>query len=818
MVKNYILIALRNLLKHKVFSLINIVGLALSISTGLLVLVILVNMLGYDTFHPDQDRIYRILSRNKASGPFLATSPMPLKETLLTEYAGIEKVVRLKSLLGGDITYENNSIPLAGYYADEDFFKVFGFELIKGDPESVLRDPYSLVLTESAAKKLFHEVDPLGKIVTFNDRGLNTFGFDVDLKDILLGDFTVTGIVKDYEASHMNFEILASMATLPSLIEKGIDSAPLDDWKSIWSGHTYVLTEESRTKEELDAILSDIIINKYQDFEDLKVEFELQPMKSITPGKLLGNPLSLRMPVEGFYFLGILALIIILSACLNYTNLSVARALTRSREIALRKINGASRYQIFWQFILEAILISLLAMIFAVFILQFLSKGFDGLWINNFLLVDLQQNISLFFIFVIFSIIIGVIAGLIPAWALSSFKPLTLITRRLSGSFNKKGIFIYKRPTLGKSLIVIQLVLSLFFIITTTLLFFQVNYFANAEFGFSKDNIINISLRGNDYKLFANEFSQWSGVKMVSGSSILPATLIREGTMLKNQDESQDSLYIDHINGNRNFITNLNFRIVAGTNLPDDQEGENYNAILVNETAVKQLGYNTPEEILGEVFLEMETQEMVNVIGVVEDFHYDIFTSSIGPLFLRNLPETFRYINIRYTGEDFKATLAFLENKWKELDKIHSFNYQFFDQQLAESHAIFGDVMSIIGYVSIIAVVIASMGLLGMVTYNVETRIKEIGIRKVMGASVKSVLIQISRGFLILLLIAILIATPIAYFVNNLWLQNFAMRVNFNINILGTSILLVLILGLLAIGSQTVKAALTNPAITLRDE
>ena len=818
MIRNYIKIALRSIRKHKLFSIINILGLALSISTGLLVLLMLFNLLNYDTFHSHSDRIYRIISRKDHRGPFLATSPMPLKETLLTEYSGIEKVVRLKGLLGGDIAYDEQSIPLFGYYADEDFFNFFGFNLVQGDPVSALREPFSLVLTETAANRLFGNEDPIGKIVTFNDRGLNALGFDLDLKDILLGDFTITGIVKKEKASHIQFELLASMSTLPLLAQKGIDSAPLDDWKNLWSSHLYILLEEGKTEKDVRSILSDVVDGKYAGFENFDIELEPQPFMAITPGKLLGNPVSLRMPIEGLYFLSILVGIIILSACFNYTNMSVARALARSREIALRKINGALRYQIFWQFIMEAIIIALLATLLSIGILQLLKQGFEGLWINRFMSVNLDQQAGIFLLFLAFSIIIGFIAGVIPAWTLSSFRPLSLISRKFSGSFTKKGVFIYKKPTLGKTLIAIQLTLSLFFIITTTLLFFQVKQFANAQYGFDKENIINIPLRGNDYIQFANEFSKWSGIRNISGSSNLPATLVREGTTLKKQDGSGDSLRADYIYGNANFISNLNFKLIAGSNLPSLDEAESVQSIVVNETTTTKLGYELPESILGETFLSNEDDLLMKVVGVVEDFHYDIFSQNIEPLFFQNKPENFRYINVLYEPASLSETLVFLENKWKELDKIHSFKYEFFDQQLAESHAIFGDVLALVGFVSILAIVIASMGLLGMVTYHVESRIKEIGIRKVMGATVNQVGLQISKGFLMLLLAAILIATPLAYFINNLWLQNFAIRVNFNIQILGSSILLMMLLGLLAIGSQTIKAALTNPAITLRDE
>jgi putative ABC transport system permease protein len=400
-----------------------------------------------------------------------------------------------------------------------------------------------------------------------------------------------------------------------------------------------------------------------------------------------------------------------------------------------------------------------------------------------------------------------------------------MLGNKITGSVNKKGVFIFKKPLLGKTLTVIQLVLSLFFIITSTLLYLQLRHFAHAEYGFGKENIINVNLRGNDHEQFANEFSTWSDINRISASSIMPATLVREGDKIYKLDESQDSLYVDHISIDQNFIKNLDLEIIAGNDFNQELTDENKRFIIVNESTARKFGYEHINDIIGEKFsteklneAEGNADETVEVIGIVKDFHYDIFQDQIGPFMFTYNPDEYRYLNIKVSGENLTETLGFLESKWKEMDKIHTFQYQFFDEQLADSQGIFSDVLSIVGFVSLIAIVIAGMGLLGMATYSAETKIKEIGIRKVLGASVRGILLQISREYIYLLLIAIVIATPIAYFLNNSWLQFFAIRINFSIWILVFGVLILLILGLFAIGSQTVKAAMTNPANTLRDE
>jgi len=826
MLKNYLLIAFRNIFKRKLFSFINILGLSLSMSTGLLIILILFDALQYDNFHEKSNRIYRVLTRINDSGIPTGTTAMPLKNTLLMEYEGIEKVVRFRSGLGGDITYKENTIPLAGYYTDEDLFNVFGFTLKSGDPSTSLKTPYSLVLSQDAAHRLFGSEDPLGKVVSFNDRGMLTLGIDLDMKDIFLGDFTVTGVMADNgHKSHIKFEILVSMSTLESLISSGIENVDMNNWRDVWSTHLYFLATEGKTESELSSILDRISEIKYEPYEDFKAQFMLQPLSKITPGKLVGNPMSFRMPLEGFYFLSMLALIIVLSACFNYTNLTIARSLSRMKEIALRKINGAYRVQIFKQLTIEAIIISLIALVLSIVILQILKPGFSGLWINKYFAIGMGENILAYIFFVIFSILIGIVAGILPAWFLSAFKPLNMLQNKLSGSVNKKGTFILKKPILGSTLTVIQLVLSLFFIITSSLLFLQLKHFAKAEFGFSKDNIININLRNNDHEQLAHEFSAWPDVKRISASSILPATFITEGGQIYKLDESEDSLYAEHISIDHNFIQNLDIEILAGSDFNSYQIDENKRYIIVNEAAVRKFGFENLHDIIGEKFSTVNVKnakgnadEIVEVKGVVKDFHFNLLQEQIGPFIFTNNPEEYRYLNLKVSGENLNETITFLENKWKEIDNKHAFKYRFFDEQLAESQGIFNDILSIVGFVAIIAIVIAVMGLLGMATYTSETKIKEIGIRKVLGASVKGILLYISKGYVYMLIIAILIATPIAYFLNNIWLQNFAVRINFSIWILGFGILILLILGLLAIGSQTLKAALTNPANTLRDE
>jgi len=818
MVKSYFKIALRNIFKYKIFSFINVFGLAVSMSASLLIILMISDQKKYDQFHTKKDRIYRILTRPNQENAFYGTTAMPMKETLLNQFEGVEKVVRFKMMFGGDVTYDENTVPLAGFYADEDLFNVFDFELLSGDPETALKDPFSLVITEDAAKKLFQDENPIGQVVKFNDRGLDQFGLGISVKNVMLGDFTITGVIKDKNyKTHIPLEVFGSWSTLPILNSEGIEDISLDDWKNSWETYLFVLMKEGETLNKLTSILDRISEVQFADYENYILHFEAQPLGEITPGKFVNNPMSFRMPKEGFYFLSFLAFIVIISACFNYTNLSVARALTRAKEIGVRKINGAKRIQIFLQFITEAIVISLFSLILSFVFLQFLKLGFTGLWLNKYLAINMNENVVVGLLFLLFSVLIGFIAGFLPAWYLSSFQPLNVLKKELSRIVKKKGTLAFSKPGLGKSLVITQFVFSLILIVTTTLLFSQMPHLMKAEYGFNKDNIINIQLQGNDYRVLGNELSTYSEIKQISASSLIPATGFSDGGKLKTPDDS-DSTSVFYIGTDHNYIENLKLELLYGNNLPLDASMNSGGYIVVNEATAKKFGFETTQEIVGEVYYLSNKEDMVEVVGVIKDFYYDLFMDDIGPLVLHYNPEKFRYMNVRISGNNLKETLAFIESKWKQIDKIHTYEYKFFDEQLASSHAIFGDVISIVGFIAVLAVSIACLGLLGMATYTAETRLKEIGIRKVMGASVKSILLLLSKGFIILLGIAIIIGVPIAYFLNNLWLQMFVYKVNLGISIFGISILIMLILGLLTVGSQTLRAALASPSITLRDE
>ncbi|MEO0571160.1 MAG: ABC transporter permease [Bacteroidota bacterium] len=819
MIKNYIRVAFRNLLKHKLFSVINILGLSVSMATCLLIILLVYSQKQSDSFHEKGDRIVRILSLEESRS--IASTPMPLGKTLSENYPHlVEDAVQIKSsFVGGDITFGENRIPLAGRYVDERFFAVFDFNLIAGDVATVLKAPFSIVLTKKSAEKLFGKTDPIGKSVKLNDVGLNTMGIDILLenKETLLGDFVVTGIVDNSLPSHIQFDYLISMATLPSLVKQGKSNAAFDSWENYFDAYLYLLLKEGVSERDLEPVLNDLALEQYAALDEVNIAFTFEKLSQISLSAFHQNPISLRIPVEVIYVLSFLGIIVLFSACFNYVNLSFARSLRRSKEIGVRKTMGAARYQVFVQFILESILVGLLSLVIAIGLLQVLSHFFLDLWINQFLMLDFRFDVLLFLVFVAFSIMVGLMAGVLPASFLSSFSPIKTLR-------NAKGMTLGKSKglSLRKGLVVIQFCASLLFIITTLLIFSQLNYLMEKEYGFDQNHVINLKLQGLDYETLAGELSKNPSIQGVSASSFVPGTGGYSGDVLvKNKRSEGDDLASSFISVDQNFIPNLNIPLKAGTNFPSKMPKHNEEYVILNEAAAKLLGYTQPEEVVGTNIFIGEDQISVKVIGLTANFIYDLLMEAAptDPLVIRYLPNEFAYLNMRYAPPaNAKAIVSYVEQKWKGLDKVHSLKYQLYEEELKGTNAIFSDIIYILGFISFLTITICTLGLLGIAAFTAESKKKEISIRKVHGAMTKNITFLLSKGFLPLFIIAVLVTVPLSYFVNALWLEEFAYKVSFSpwIFVLGIGILFTTGFG--TILSQTRTAAKDNLIKRLKEE
>lgn len=812
MLKNYFKIAWRNILKNKTFSLINIIGLAVSMSVCLLIIMVIADQKSYDQFHSHKERIYRVITTGKNQNQMndMASSALPLSEELRKNHTGIEAAAGLTRGIGGDIIYNDKIASGGGYFADGYLFKILDFKLAQGDAKTALENPRSLVIAEELSKQLFYNENPIGKTVKFTHTGINPVGVDNGNQEKNFGLFTITGILKPVEGkTHLPFKLLASLSTLNALAQDSVVEYSANDWENVWDNYTYILLEKGKNQADLQQILDKISDKQYPKAESAQYAFKAEPLSTITPGDPKGNDTNLFIPRFVLAFLSILCLIVMLSACFNYTNLSVARALTRAKEVGIRKVSGASRKHIFMQFIAESTLISLIALIFSICFLKGLEYLFSNLIINKYINITFQDTIGVYAIFIAFSIIVGMIAGVLPAFYMSSFSPIQILK-------NINQIKIFKRLTLRKILLVTQFSISLIFIISTVLVYLQTHHILNFNYGFNKDNVVNIKLyKPENYNRFAQAIAANKDINTVSACDILPAGGSSNGTNAR-INNGKDSLLCSYIHIDAKCIDAWDLKLIAGKNLPDMPSINDEKHVLINETAVQDFNYKSPQEAIGQQIVL--GGDVVEVVGVVKDFQAQNVTRRIERLMLRNRADQFRYATIKISGKNTPETIAFLQETWRKVNPTTKFEYEFYDDQLRIMHTAFQNVANIIGFIAFLAVFIACLGLLGMATYTAETRQKEVGIRKVLGSSVLQILLLLSKNFIFLLIIAAIVATPIAYFLNAMWLEFFASRVSINAITILSSILILLIISLLIVFSQAWKVAVANPVKSLRIE
>ena len=810
MFKNYFKVGIRNILKYKVFSFINVFGLSTAMSVCMLIILMLADQKRYDAFHTKKDRIYRILSATT-----YATSPYPLAGALKAEYPIAEETTNLTPGIGGDVTYHQQLADMRGYFADPSFFRVFSFELEKGNKATALAAPRCIIITRKLAYQLFKDEDPMGKSVDFADRQL-PFPQDhagIGSPPVRWGSFTITGVFDEtLYKSHLKFDVLMSGVTLQALLaDKKIDDQ-MNSWEWYYRTYTYVLLRPDKDREDLAAALNDLVARKYANIKSEQTKgFKLEAQKlGDVQLDLKGNDTDNRLPRMGYYFLSFLAVIIMLSACLNYTNLSIARALTRAREIGVRKVTGASRKALVFQFLCESVITALLALAMAIILLFFVKRAFMSLWVNQYLNFELPSSLSVYIVFVGFASLIGILAGVYPAFHLSTYQPIQALKNLQHMRPGKLGM--------RKVLSISQFVISLFFITTSILIFNQFKYFTRFDYGFNSKDIVNIELQGSDYKKVSHELSSVGGVSAISATDIIPATGRSNGTQLKKAGSSEEYIRSSVLQTDENFMDNLGLKFVAGKNW---QAGESSDRmIIVNEAAAKKLGYHYPAEIIGQAFDTEWTKEPFVVVGVVRDFRFNLLINrhEIEPLVLQNRPAEFKYVNVKIDAHNLRSTITELEAAWKRIDPIHPFKYQFFDDELAETHQGIFDVVSIISFIAFLAISIACLGLLGMATYTAERKTKEVGIRKVLGAEEFSIAVMLSKEFLKMLAIAIAVGAPLSYFINDFWLQKFPNRVEFGWGTLLLGIVILVGLGTLTIGSQTISASRRNPVEALKIE
>ena len=780
-------ISFRNIIRQKLFSFINIFSLSLAMSVGLLVIGMITDLLRFDEFHQRKNEIYRIISTPVYNGyrtQAQATAPLPLGEELVRQIPGV-KATRLGRDFSGYARSGNKRLELQGIYADQDFLDFLTFTLVAGDPEEILKEPFSLVISERYASEFFKDQDPIGQSVEMENQGT----------------FIIRGIIKDPpKFSHIQFQAIASLSS--------IRKEAFRDWSDFDRFYIYLLIPGNNQKKAVENWLENNIAHYFKNPEKLRANFELQPINEIVPGRDLSDQIGPKMMTLPIIILSAIALAILLSAVFNYTNLSMARALRRVREVGVRKVNGASRSSIFWQFTLEAIVLSVLSLGLGILLFSFLRHGFKELIPRANEVLNLALSWKLVGYFFLFSLFTGMVAGYAPSVFFSRLPSISALRsadslRTLSGISFRKG------------LIVGQFSLSIIFILAVVITYKQYSFSINHDMGFDQKNILNIEMGNVDPDIFRNELQKIPEVEKISFSSFIPGLGSNENVMVVDQ-RNGDSLWVNSIQVSETYIDNLDIELLAGRNVESGENKFKKRSVLVNEAFVRQMGFGSPIEAIG-TQIQMKSGRKT-IAGVVKDFHSSNLEDRITGLVLRNIGD-YNYANVKISTNNIRTTLEEIESVWDKLDPYNAFHAKFHEDQIQDYYQFLVNVMKLLGFVGFLAISISTLGLLGMVVYMSETRKKEIGIRKTFGAGVKDLILLLSKGFIKLIAIAIFIGVPVCYFIfDRLILPQHYYRVQISFIDISIAVLVLFTIGVLTIITQTWKASETNPAVILRDE
>ena len=797
MLISYLKIAIRSLRNNRLVSFINIFGLGLSMSVGMMIMIRIQDQFSYDNFHPYPERTFRIISEYaKKNGEQwkMASTPLPLNEAIVKDGNDVESSVNIYPAFNGKATVEGKEIYLNGAFTEPAFFDVFGFSLSSGDPKTALRLPNSVVINKSTAEKFFGNVNPIGKVISMEHGG----------------DFIVKGVLNAVPGkSHINFDAYASYSSVAQLEKDKILPGKSSDWYAFNTAYTYVLLKKNARPSAFARQLSFIAGDLNSKNKEGTCAFDLQRIDKITPGgNNLYNDIGNGTSWSKIYFEAGLALLILLAACFNYTNLTIARAFTRAKEVGIRKIAGAKRFQIFMQYVIESALLALIALGFAWLILSFVIRYAPFNDDYEFIPSSFRYNLPLFCWSVGFALFTGILAGSAPAWILSSFRPLRVLK-------NMSTAKILGKVSLQKVFIVFQYSLSLTIIIFLFAFYRQFAFMANADPGFKKDNVMVIPLNGIDAKIAAQKISNVSGVNTVAAMSSDFGKRFQGMNMPVWISNKKDALPLNYYYVDGTFIPAMKMDFVAGSNF-SATEGDKENFIILNEKAVHALGIRNSENALGEK-LWINDSTRLEIRGVIKDFIYEGAGRPVEPLAFRDKEKASNYLYVVADNSDKKKLESRIKQVWHSLAPSAPYTPSWLDEIIDKANSQAATV-SLLGYLAFIALAIASLGLLGLVVYTIEVKRKEISIRKILGSNPKQLIGILSKGFIKLIVISGVIAMPVGFIAGHLFLQNFAYRIHFGIWNVLLCFFFLLSIGLFTIISQTYKAAMANPVDSLRSE
>ncbi len=819
MIRNYLKVAFRSIFRNKLTAFINIAGLALAMTCAVMIYLYISDELSYDQYHAKADRTYRItrdfLSRDGTPNLLLANVAPPIGMLAKNDFGEIEIMARTINYGFTVGLEENGELKKVfneeySFVAEPGIFKIFDINITSGDREKALERPFTVMLSEKAAKKYFGDQNVVGKRLRADSR--------LDLE--------VTGVFENLpKQSHWHPEMLVSFSTLDDTTvygRRGLET----NWGNNSFG-TYILLHEGADAKKLEAQMPDFLnkhfgpyaISNYgapPDFVASKATtLHVEKVTDIHLNSHRADELEAGGSIERVYMMGIIGLFIVLIACFNFINLSTARATMRAKEVGLRKVVGAIKNQLIYQYLSESVLIAFLAMILSL-ILSFIAIG----WLNNFTEKELSLNFiehsNVLIGIIAFAIGVGVLAGIYPAFVISSYKP-ALVLKGQQGSIKGKG-------GIRKFLVVAQFSISIGLIIATAITFQQLDYLTSRNLGYDKDKIVILPYYNelaDNYEAFYNELIKSSLVKNAARSTLIPTSRllnsagppsIMEGDSLINSTVETKMVYADH-----EFFKTYSMQFAAGRDFDKSIKTDDSLAFIVNEAAADKYGWKNAGENVNKDFAYGGTKG--KLIGVVKDFHFESLHQQIVPIVFFQVPSNnYNDLSVKIAGDNFQEGVSYVEKVWKQFAPNQPFDYQFLSDRYERLYQSEEKQSQLFTIFSGLAIFIACLGLFGLATFNTLQRVKEIGIRKVLGASVPAILRLLSTEVVTLIIVASIIAWPITWFAMSKWLGSFAYHIDMNVVVYLVAALVAVFIALITVGMQTIKAAMTNPANTLRYE
>ena len=813
MFKNHIKTALRNMRKNKVFSIINITGLTIGLTSFLLIALYVFDELTFDRFHAHASDIYRvILHKKNGEGKEIkiAAAGYMVSEQSKKELPEIKNTVRIGGLGRANVsTLENQNVFYEDYWvANAGFLQAFSFPGVQGDLNIALAAPHSVVVTEETAQKLFHTTSVLGKVIRID-------------RDTL--PFRITAVLKNFPVnSHLSFNLLFSES---SIEDENFRKAANMDWSNE-SFTTYLQLSHSADPRQVETKINALVKSNEKETDKEKSYYTLQPLKDVHfHSEGITGRIAASSNISYIYVFCIIALFVLVIACINYMNLTTARFSNRAKEIAVRKVAGASRKNLVTQFLFEAFAVTIISLVFAILLVKFLLPSFNA-FTGKQLSLGFDTDYRIWIGIGLTIIVAMSMAGIYPALFQSGLKPLLLLKSKV---YAGKG-----NVSLRKSLVVFQFAISIIMIIATIIVYRQMKYINTKDMGFNKEQLLVVDINSdgvrNGEQVIKNEFGKLSQVKNVCVSSRVPGEWknLPKVNVLKEGADVSAGNEMFFMGVDEQFINTYQLKLLKGRNFTTGSKVDS-SSVMINETAARQLGITEasgqliqiPSVNYGAAYHDLKVSFNVRIVGIVKDFNFQSLHDPLAPIVLacaKNPIQSIDYFTVRVRRDNVSAGIEQMEAILHNIDQDHLFEYHFLDKQWERFYREDKIQETIFFMIALLAILIACLGLFGLATYAAEQRLKEIGIRKVLGASVESIVAMLSKEFLKLVLIAAFIAFPVAWLSMHQWLQNFAFRVDIGWWVFIVAVTIALMIAFLTVSFQAIRAAIANPVKSLRTE